>query len=400
MNNVFKKSYSGIANYLDYLIYIFLCCYLIIDSITGFLLLSGGASISTAYKVFLLILMILSVSLKKMDIICYIIFIFLLMLICLFNHLDNITGKLIDSFSSILRLITNQVFFIYFYYILKSNDKLEKYSSNKFFKINLFIFLCNIIIGILGFGFYTYPSLNVGIKGFFYAGNQVSVLFYCLYYIILVKLKTQSNKILFLYIIALIISILIATKVSVFSCIVISGIDYYFRSTQKRKFYIKLFFPILIGILIGLGAFLLPKTEFYQRVEFVVTRSLGQGYNFLEAILSGRLTFLRNNYKTWMNYLSPIVFLFGFGTMPRIVEIDFFDTLFHVGIFFTVSMLAFYFFLICLSIKSKNYRLFFFNLIYLSISFIAGHVWENVMVGLFYAYINAYELLYYKNHLI
>jgi hypothetical protein len=285
------------------------------------------------------------------------------------------------------------IYFIYFYTIFKSYIDPENIRYNVFFIISLIVFLCNIILGIFGFGFYTYPSLQVGIKGFFYAGNEASALFYCLYYTVLVKIKGNSNKILIVYIIAIIVSLLITTKTGIISCLLISAIDYYFRSSKKRKFYIKLYFPIILLIVIALAIYFLPKTTIYKVMENRIKYLLERQYSLMDAIFAGRILFLKNAFKIWEFNLSPVVLLFGTGVIyTKYVEIDLFDLFFSFGLIFTIIILSFYFYIIYLSTRIKNYRLVFFNLLYLSISLTAGHIWSSVMTGLYFAYINAFEL--------
>jgi hypothetical protein len=251
----------------------------------------------------------------------------------------------------------------------------------------------NIFLGILGFGYYTYTAARVGIKGFFFAGNEVALIFYCLYYYILTQVDRKDKKILVVYLLALTIALLMATKASVFSCLLISAIDYYMRSSKKKKFYMKLLLPFILLILFILGSYIIPKTEFYQFVKYNITRGLSGGKSILSAILSGRDAFLKAYYEFWKTNSSLTVFLFGLGnSSQKGIEIDFFDVFFTFGIIFLILTTAFYSYLIYLSIKRRNYEMFFFNIIYLVISFFAGHVWFSVSAGLFYAYINAIEL--------
>jgi len=397
---VLKKSYSGLTNRLDYIIYICLCFYLVIDSITGFLLYSGTGGISAPYKFLVLLLMILSISLKNMQAICFIVFMFSFMFLSFFVHLIVRINWSFGSISMPLQLINNQVYFIYFYFLLKSCDNIEKYTSNNFLKMNICVFLFNIILGVFGFGFYMYDWAQMGIKGFFYAGNQASVLFFCLYFIVLVRISNKSNKILCVYAIALIISYLMMTRVAVLSCAIISCVDYYFRSSKKRKYYLKLFSPVLVIVLIVLLVFFVPETRFFQFFNERTEHSLRQGRTLIDALLASRAMFLIDNYNEWKIFSSSAVIMFGLGATEfpsGRVEIDLFDTFFHLGIFFTLFALFYYVILICLSIKIKNGRLFFFNMLYLSISMTAGHVWYSVMAGLFFAYINAYEIVVYLN---
>ena len=394
-----KKSHSGIHNHLDYFIYICLCFYLVIDSMTGYFLMTGGPSVSVIYKPFILLLMILSVSSKNVSVISFVAFTFMLMFVVFFTHIVSQNNWSMDSLSMPLQLIMNQVYFIYFYLFFRFTGKIEGYVTNKFLKINIFIFIFNIIIGIFGFGFYTYPQARLGIKGFFYAGNQVSVLFLCLYYIVLSRMTYKKWGIVIVYVTAFIISILIMTRVAVIACVFLTCVDYYLRSFKRKKFYVKLFFPIIV---IVLGVFIfnfLPETQFYQHAEYNIMRNMARGQTLIEAISSGRIEHLRDNIEMWQLHSSPSVIMFGLGptVLPRGVEIDLFDTFFYLGALFTVLVLSYYLALTYLSIRIRNIRLFLFNLFYLATSLAAGHVWFSVMAGLFYAFINAYELsLYYS----
>ena len=97
----------------------------------------------------------------------------------------------------ILKLILNIVYFIYFTEVIKRHSRsYSDYYYNRILKINSLVFIVNIIIGLLGYGYYTYPFAKIGIKGFFYAGNEVSVLFYCLYYYFLAVIPRGTKKII------------------------------------------------------------------------------------------------------------------------------------------------------------------------------------------------------------
>jgi hypothetical protein len=314
------------------------------------------------------------------------------MFLCVLTYFINFSGDYFESFNMISKLISNQIFFIYFYNLIKCNRKPAIYYYSGIFKINIIIFLLNIFLGLLGFGYYTYNSAKIGIKGFLYAGNEVSVIFFCLYYYLLTKINKKSGKIFIVYFFVLIIALLIASKTCVLSCILISAIDYYIRATRKKRFYIKLLWPFIVLILIGLGLIFIPQTQFYKNVEYRIDRGLAGGGNVLSAIMSGRIDYLMKGYEIWKADKSLTVLLFGLGSLPKNVEIDNFDVFFMYGVIFTILMTAFYVCLIFMSVKKKNHKLFSFNIIYLFISFTAGHVWLSVSAGLFYAYINAHEL--------
>jgi hypothetical protein len=249
------------------------------------------------------------------------------------------------------------------------------------------------VAGICGFGYFTYKAARWGIKGFFFAGNEVAVLFFCLYCYILTRVSYKLRYMLLIYIVSFLISLLIGTKTVVLSCFFLSLVDYYYRF-HKRKYYYKILFIFFMLLLIIYSVVFFPQTQFYQFVVSRFSKTFRNSNNLLNALLSNRLVFLATNYKAWRTVLSLRTFFLGMGVPSLIkgIEIDFIEVLFYYGIITLLIVLGFYMYIIWLSAKRKNGLLIVFNIIYLCISLTAGHVWYSVMAGLFFAYINAYEL--------
>jgi hypothetical protein len=375
---------------IDYIVYLCLCIYLIVDTFNGITIIKYSISISQVFKSFILFLVIISILHRNNN---QQLIISLYILLLILSILFSINKAKIDIYSTLLYIIksiTMPLFYTYFCTILK-NGPASKHSSafSNIFNINCIILLLNIIIGILGYGYNVYE--NFGVKGYFYAGNEVSLLFCCFYYYILLNRK---RHLLIVYLLAFVCSILIGTKTAVLSYILISIIDFYYKQTKNTKFIIKLFFPFILVVVIECLYFIIKKTEFYQFIEYRIIGHIGQT-DLLNLLLSGRIYFLQNTYNVWKNNFSLSTFLFGLGIQSPIlkgIEIDFFDTFFTLGIIWLLIILFFYIKIIYLSIIKKNKKLFFFNIIILTISFTAGHVWSGVMAGVFFSYINAHEL--------
>jgi hypothetical protein len=259
--------------------------------------------------------------------------------------------------------------------------------------INIFVFLLNIAAGICGLGYFTYKAAKWGVKGFFFAGNEVAVLFFCLYCYILTRTSYKTRYMLLVYVVSFVVSFLIGTKTVVLSCLLLSLVDYYYR-VRNRKYYYKLFFILFMLLMIVYSIVFFPQTEFYQFVSYQFSRTFRSNNNILNALLSGRLVFLATNYEAWSTLFSLKTFFLGMGAPSLIkgIEIDFVEVLFYYGIITLLIVLGFYMYIIWLSAKRRKGVLVVFNIIYLCISFTAGHVWYSVMAGLFFAYINAYEL--------
>jgi hypothetical protein len=270
--------------------------------------------------------------------------------------------------------------------------------------INLLVFLANIAIGIFGFGYYAYEFADIGIVGFFYAGNEIAILFFCLYYYVLTRISKENNKyILLIYALSFAIALLMATKTSVLSCVFLSFIDYYYRTSKKQK--ILLFISLLL-IIIPCFIFFLPQTQFYKFVSSKFVRQLNNGSSLWDAILSGRADRVGPSYTHWKDNFSLIRFLFGMGFIAhaggrvpvsssfsvRRIEIDPLETFFYFGIILFLVLIVFYIYIIKLCLQKRNKKLFYFNMLFMVISFTAGHSWISVMAGVFFAGINAYEL--------
>jgi hypothetical protein len=380
--------------YIDYVIYLLLCCYLIVDSITGFLILTYEISISTYFKAFLALLMFLIIGAKSHKYFCFILFYIVLICLCALVYQNKEYIDFSQSLTGLIKLITIQIFYFYFCSMIQKNYEIKNIRNvNNIFKINIFIFLINILLGLLGFGMKTYSFREYGVKGFLYAGNEVAVLLYCLYFYCLLNIKYKARRMFVIYIFAMAISILVGTKTGVLSCFLISCVDFYYRLSRRASFYFRLFSPVIIAIMIYIISLILPLFEFYR---FFASRieSLYKNENLLDIILSGRLKQFQNGYAFWREHISPSAFLFGVGNSyeKNSIEIDLFYTFFCFGLLISILTLVFYFYLIYASIKQKNKQLAYFNIIYFFISITAGHVWFSVMACMFFSYINAYEL--------
>jgi hypothetical protein len=336
--------------------------------------------------------MILSVAFKSQNSFCIILFCVTWLFCCATAYFFNKNVNIFLSMYNIVKLITIPFFYIYFSISIEFGEKVYVNKFRKIMNINSLVFLGNIIIGVFGFGYYTYASAKFGIKGFFFAGNEVSMIFFCLFYYFLSKTTCGGKYILFIYIIAMIIATLIGTKTGFIASCLLSIIDYYFRLTKYKKIFFIFCFPALIFIFLISAIVFLRKTEFYEFISYRILVTPKRSENILNILLSGRIGYFNNNYHIWIEKFTLSTFLFGLGDyLTKNVEIDFFDTLFNCGIIYLLLTLYFYLFIIYVSWKKSKKRLFFFNLIYFFISFTAGHVWFSVMAGLFFVYLNVYE---------
>jgi hypothetical protein len=151
-------------------------------------------------------------------------------------------------------------------------------------------------------------------------------------------------------------------------------------------------------MIICLTVIFVPQTEFYRNFESRILPGLTRN-NIIDGLLSGRITQVKKWYTVWASDINILTILFGIGYSLRHgpMEIDFFFTFYFYGIVLLAILFSFHLYLIFMSYKKSNFRLMYFNILYLMISFTSGYIFQNVMAGVFFTYINVSELFYRNN---
>lgn len=379
---------------INYIIYLLLIFYLLVDSITGVTSRNYGISLSIPYKFFLASLMLVVVLNYKTNITIWIsLFLFWFILAYYFMIINN-CPEISFSVQVCIKEVILIIFYIYFRLLkkldLQCNDNL-KYVIN----INTIIFSINMIIGLLGFGYSTYGS-GFGTKGFFFAGNELFLfLLSSIYY----YLKSDDKKRKFLLIIWFFtMGILLGTKTAILSLFLIILWDLYnnLRKEHKVKYFILLLF--CLGVIIYFSFNLILEMELIKNIIYKFNRIKDLSGSIFNALLSGRIEFLKNTFQLWKNELSFIRIVFGGGEFfqGKNIEIDFFDSIILNGYVFTIVYLIFLIFLLFRALIKHNRLLFVINLLVIIVSFFAGHVWYNLTGGIFFVMINAIPELRYE----
>ena len=348
------KETKKICNELDFIIYILLLFYMLVDCVTGLLGMYGIAGISQPYKMLLMFLMVLSLKSYIGAIIYFYFFgiVSLSLVMYFFNSYTNFSNSLAMQ----LRIIMAPVLFVF----LKKQYEKEPRKILNIIKANTIVLIGNLILGLLGFGDSTYKQgeATYGIKGFFYDGNALSAILFVAY-VLWINLRPKSKykiSIVFLF-----FGILVGTKVSVLSIILYFCAYNFFSVPYRKRFFTMLVLSLLISTLI----YVLFQTSFFQyqiaRVKWLLTLFKG---NYLSVILSGRNLDLIEHYKFYQTNFSTRELLFGFGFLnfTKIIELDFFDTFFSYGLLFFCGIFSFYFY--CFLINRKNPKIVCFNLLF------------------------------------
>jgi len=387
---------------------------LLIDSINGFFLLNGsGLPISQAYKLTLMIILFARLSFISMKN-----FLFALSLLV---YTSGVTFFFIVYLSSsfekpmsVLFIFLKFFFFVitFFYFektILKSDDHIKSAKNICFF--NFSVIIINLVLGIMGYGFPIYTAtdsdVSIGVKGYFYAGNELSAVYIILVAVVLAHFVPLIKKKSLLYLTVLIcflFSATLATKTAIGGTFILSTatIFYHKKYIEKTPFNIRNIlvatFSLLFTSLISLYFFI--KSAAFERMMYYYN-DLSNIYRFL---MSGRDQFLSRKTFIFASANNVFNFLFGMGEYVS-VEMDLFDTFFTFGLIGTALFYSIYFYFnrhIYFYFKEKR-RSFSENIINISLimifiqSFISGHVLYSGMATLFYSFSLVFSKYYCKN---
>ncbi|MEY8214007.1 MAG: O-antigen ligase family protein, partial [Colwellia sp.] len=297
--------------------------YLLIDTFNGFLILRIGLDLklSVVYKSLILFLIVLSLINQNLR---YIIGGLSLFTILLFGEIVSImlgdtTGdKLLFTAQHIFKLLTPLILFIYLRNLIIASP-LFIHKVLRILKINCAVYLLNIFIGILGFGFSTYggdvSDTSIGVKGFFYAGNEVSMLMVVFSAFILGKYYRVSKKLyLFWALVWIIVGFAVSTKTAmaanlilvVFIPIVIERTSLIDMSSKKFYLFASFLSCFFISIFMLVNSFI--QSNIYGRLSYVFEK---QGVVGL--ILSGRDQFLIDLMNLFFYKDSIFNLIFGNG---------------------------------------------------------------------------------------
>ena len=406
------------------LIMLMIGCSLFVDAINGFFLAGMGIDLklSALYKLLLILIVLYQIgsfSTRALAMIFSTLMVMLIGPIFTFVETTNHVG-FVDDFTSCLKIISAPVIFVYLTFVaLKWPEKLRLY-GRRCFKVSFVVLLGNLLLGLLGYGFSSYGDSNVegaeagddsiGIKGFFYAGNEVSGIFIILF---AWALHRAWNKGVITYsfiaAIAMASGVLIATKAAMLASVILVFLIPIFNE-RNRLFNltwlkVRIVLPVLIfGIVLAVT--LIPIFE--------STGLLGRFMWFYEKkgiigiILSGRDEFILTAIELFQHYGHWSDYLFGFSKTglgvftKNSMEIDPIDLYFWHGlaglVFFllvSVVFLRLSYFACHLKNSFWGPAALIINLSLIAVSFIAGHIFTSGMLAPLFGLVNGLAYLDY-----
>ncbi|TXK78514.1 O-antigen ligase family protein [Mesonia sp. K4-1] len=385
---------------LDKLIICMMFLLLPVDMVNGVFLTNGiilPISVSQALKLVIVLLIFFSLIRYPKQLFLLFFLIIVLLIPSFFQILKSFNVVfLVDDLIKINRYIIPFYGFFFFQNYFKNN------SGSLVFKMihfSYFVLVVNILLKHVGLGYPMYEFGDIGSKGFFYAGNEISALLLILSSIISFNLWSRNR--IFYVVIALFnifVALSIASKTSVFGILLIHILIPIKRPTVK-KINLKALSNVSIISMLSLPAIIyfgwafVKRSNLYNRISYFYDK-----FDFLTFILSNRNVFLKDSFKVYTqdyNFLEKII---GVGQTTyeqlnddRLVEIDIVD------IFFTYSFIGLSIFIMALlfiwlqaimfskNINKYPYANFVLMMLIMliAISSTAGHVFSSGMAGIY-----------------
>jgi len=314
---------------------------------------------------------------------------------------------LFSELIKISKYLTPFFCFLFFVELIKNR---KEYAYSKLMQLVRFsyrVLVINIFIKYLGLGYPAYEHGNIGSKGFFYAGNELSALLIVLSAILGFKMWTlEKKKKYYLFLVLnLLAGLTISSKTAILGIILV----FFTIPFLDKSFNIKKFAALTVSILLFLPLVFFASWKFIENSALILRiRFFYDKLDFWTFVLSGRNTFFENSYKTYSENYSLLEKIIGVGRAKyellnnnKIVEMDIIDIFFSYGVLGILIFVAMFVFLILQSkrfINTSNYpysRLVLLMIIILMIiSTIAGHVFGAGMSAIFIGLL--FSLMYFK----
>ncbi|PZW44212.1 O-antigen ligase-like membrane protein [Mesonia algae] len=371
-----------------------------VDMVNGVLLTNGiilPISVSQALKLVIVLLIFFSLIRYPKQLFLLFFLIIVLLIPSFFQILKSFNVVfLVNDLIKINRYIIPFYGFFFFQNYFKNNDGSLVF---KMLHFSYFVLVVNILLKHVGLGYPMYEFGDIGSKGFFYAGNEISALLLILSSIISFNLWSRNR--IFYVVIALfniLVALSIASKTSVFGILLIHILIPIKRPTVK-KINLKALSNVSIISMLSLPAIIyfgwafVKSSNLYNRISYFYDK-----FDFLTFMLSNRNVFFKDSFEVYTqdyNFLEKII---GVGQTTyeqlndyRLVEIDIVD------IFFTYSFIGLSIFIMALlfiwlqaimfskNINKYPYANFVLMMLIMliAISSTAGHVFSSGMAGIY-----------------
>ena len=408
LNDVSSYKFKGLQLAFVQLVFLLLAFSLLIDSITGFLMVGMGLDLklSSVYKILMLAIVLCIIGTLSRKHLANILLLLLALLVGSTSTLiqtADVKG-FIDDFITVLKLLMPLIIFVFCVLVAQRRAALvTKYGAIACY-VSFVILAVNLALGAMGFGFSSYGANDIGVKGFFYAGNEVGGLFIIFYGVILHYVWQKNSFILYalMSLIALVSGLLIATKAAMLAAILLVFLIPVFNDRNRilnlTKLKLNLIVPIILAAIV-LSFFLvsiLETTGIWNRLVWFYQKK-----GLIGLFLSGREVYVVDALVAFEQIATIPQYIFGIGQSGlgiltyNMVEVDPLDMFFWYGcigaftyIFIITVFLRTSYLATRLPESSWGPAVFLINILLIAVSFIAGHIFTSGMLGPFIGLVN------------
>lgn len=336
---------------LDHLIVLSMLILIPVDLVHGYLHNSGISfmfSIAQVYKLYFLGLLLFSLSKKLTGLILIVFFVLLLFLPSIWVviskfELQHLGPDLIKVF----RYMTCMISFLYLKDFIQRRGN---YAIRKLIQVLYFSYILiaiSIFLKYIGLGFPMYQFGNLGSKGLFSAGNEVSVLMLIVSSIVAFHIWKEKKVLYYalFFIFNLALGLAIGSKTaSIGSLILLSLIPLHrpsLRFNFKRFIKISLLIVTAVPIIIYFSWQFITSSDLYIRIFYFYNK-----FDFYTFFLSNRNIFLQEAFQVYLHQYSLVEKLIGVGETnyyflndETTVESDVFDIFFAYGVIGLISFI-------------------------------------------------------------
>ncbi len=382
-----------------------------VDMVNGILLKNNvdlPISLGQFYKFFILVFLFIRFFFKPKLLITSLLIGLLLLTPSIYQLLtDDQSSFLFKDIIKITKYLTPFFCFLFFVeFIENSND----YANRKLMQLVRFSFtvlVINIFLKYVGLGYPSYEHGNIGSKGFFFAGNELSALLIILSSILGFKLWLNGKKksyYLFL-IFNLLAGLTISSKTAILGIILIFfAIPFY-----KKAFNPKKLIALVASLVVFLPLVFFASWKFIQNSALILRiQYFYDKFDFWTFISSSRNTYLQNSFETYWRDYNILEKLIGVGQTKyeylnghKVVEMDIIDIFFAYGF---LGIILFIIMLIYVIVQAKRFSktsdrpfaslVLLMVAILMIISTIVGHVFGAGMSAVFIGLL--FSLMYLK----
>jgi hypothetical protein len=378
--------------------------YIFFDAVSGFFAQEIGVNIrlSLVLKIILLFLSLLCLIRWRSKYLLFVSFLSIHIITSLYySVLQDGQEALVNELPFAMKIIMTIVMYVFAReYSMRDPITFIKYSK-KCLNVGFWIVIINVLFGYFNIGYHTYPNADIGYKGFFLAGNELSALFIVLSCFKLHEVWNLDNrkKYIFFSVLVLFIGISIGTKAGIlFSAFVVFAIPFF--NLRKKILSLKSLIILLCLCLVLISGLVL----IYHWIETLpigqrIFHNLSQ-YGVLGLIFSGRNEWSMQVFERISDADGFVPLLFGYGSAElklligkTSLEIDPVDMFVYFGIIPTILVLVWAINITISNIKNLNQYYFapsvlVANFALLLFACIAGHVWTSGMLGIAWGLLN------------